>query len=270
MRTRVSVLLLAALTLPASAPAPVDAAPKAHLRVFAAASLTDAFTEIARTYESRHPDVEVQLNFAGSQQLVAQIEQGAGADVFASADDRWMGYARDHGLLSGAPASFTRNQLVLIVPKFNPARIRKLQDLQKSGIKFVTCINAVPVGHYTRQVLNNLSGLPGFDPRYAQRVLANVVSEEENVKSVASKVQLGEADAGFVYRSDVTPGLARHVHTIPIPDEANVIATYPIATVAHVARPADAQAFVDLVLSDEGQHVLTRWGFLPVAATTTP
>lgn len=265
MNRRLLALLVALATL---VPLPAHAAAQAHLRVFAATSLTDAFGEIARTFESRHPDVDVQLNFAGSQQLVAQLEQGAGADVFASADDRWMGYARDHGLLSGAPASFTRNQLVLIVPKFNPARIKRLQDLQKSGIKFVTCINAVPVGHYTRQVLNNLSGLPGFDPHYAQRVLANVVSEEENVKSIASKVQLGEADAGFLYRSDVTPGLARYVHTIPIPDEANVIASYPIATVARTARLVDAQAFVALVLSDEGQRVLTRWGFLPLAAST--
>jgi molybdate transport system substrate-binding protein len=261
----VLALLVALATL---VPLPAHAAAKAGLRVFAAASLTDAFTEIAHTFESRHPDVDVQLNFAGSQQLVAQIEQGAGADVFASADDRWMGYARDHGLLSGAPASFTRNELVLIVPKSNPARIKKLQDLQKGGLKIVTGINAVPVGHYTRQVLNNLSNLPGFDPRYAQRVLANIVSEEENVKSIASKVQLGEADAGIVYRSDVTPGLARYVRTIPIPDEANVVATYPIAPVAHAARPADAQAFVALVLSDEGQRVLTRWGFLPLAAST--
>ena len=262
---RLLPLLVALATL---APLPAHAAARAKLSVFAAASLTDAFSEIARAFESRHPDIEVQLNFAGSQQLVAQLEQGAGADVFASADDRWMGYARDRGLLSGAPTSFTRNQLVLIVPKFNPARIKKLQDLQRSGIKFVICTNAVPVGHYARQVLNNLSGLPGFDPHYAQRVLANVVSEEENVKSVATKVQLGEADAGFVYRSDVTPGLARYVHTIPIPDEANVIASYPIATVARTARLADARAFVDLVLSDEGQHVLTRWGFMPVATTT--
>jgi len=258
--------LLLVLALCGLAPRAVLAASRTELRVFAAASLTDVFTELAHTFEARHPGLAVQLNFAGSQQLVAQLEQGAGADVLASADERTMEYARDHGLIAGASRPFARNRLVLIVPKSNPGHIGRLQDLQRTGIKFVTAIAGVPVGHYTREVLSNLSHVNGFDANYRERVLANVVSEEENVKAIVAKVQLGEADAGFVYRSDVTPAVAKVVRMIEIPDDANAIALYPIAVLAHASRPPDAQAFVDLVLSKEGQRALATRGFMPVSA----
>jgi molybdate transport system substrate-binding protein len=242
------------------------AAAKSERQVFAAASLSGAFTDIAHELEKQHPGLKVRLNLAGSQQLAAQIEQGAGADVFASADDRWMAYAREHGLIEDAPATFVRNRLIVIVPKSNPARIRRLQDLARGGTKLLIGADAVPVGHYTRTVFANLAHDPAFGGDYSRRVLANVVSEEENVKAIATKVQLSEADAGVVYRSDIT-GLGRYVSTIEIPEAANVLASYPIAAVAHAPAPEQARAFIEFVLSPAGQRILEHWGFIPAAAT---
>lgn len=246
------------------------AAPNSTLRVFAAASLADGFGEIAKRFEAAHPGVRVQLNLAGSQQLASQLAMGAPADVFASADERWMDDAKRHHLLAGEPQLFARNRLVAIVPRTNPGRIARLQDLSRRGLKLVIGADAVPVGHYTREVLRNLSRETGYPADFATRALANVVSEEENVKSVLGKVQLGEADAGFVYRSDVTPALARYVRVFELPESANVLASYPIAALAG-ARDADlASAFVALVLSPEGQQVLERRGLIAASATTVP
>lgn len=256
-------LLTAALCAILGPPAPAHASAKQRLNVFAAASLSGAFADVARVFEQQHPAVSVQLNFAGSQQLAAQIEQGAQADVFASADDRWLEHVRARGLITGTPLTFAHNRLVFIVPKTNPGRIRRLQDLTKGGLKIVIGADAVPVGHYTRAVLANLSRTPGFPQDFANRVLANVVSEEENVKSIVGKVQLGEADAGVVYGSDVTPALSRYVRSIEIPEGANVVAAYPIAALKNAQQSDDARAFVALVLSDEGQRILQRWAFLP-------
>ena len=244
--------------------APAQAADKAELHVFAAASLSAAFTEVARTYERQHPGVSVKLHLAGSQQLVAQLDEGARGDVFASADDRWMGRARERGLLAGEPVAFARNRLVVIVPKINPGRIHRIQDLARSGLKVVIGADPVPVGHYARVMLANLSRDPAFGAGFAARVLANVVSEEDNVKSIVGKIQLGEADAGVVYRSDVTPALVRYVRSFEIPEGMNVIATYPIAALTQSPRAGDASAFVALVLSAAGPRILARSGFVPV------
>src|SRR5262249_10941793 len=157
-------------------------------------SLSDAFAEIGHQLEQQHAGLTVRFNLAGSQQLAAQLEQGAVADLYASADDRWMEYVKDRGLLAGEPSLFARNRLVVIVPKTNPARIQKLQDLSKSGVKLVLGADAVPVGRYSRIALRNLAKTQGFSPDFASRTFQNVVSDEENVKAVVSKVQLGEAD----------------------------------------------------------------------------
>ena len=235
--------------------------------MFAAASLSDAFTEIGHKLEQRRPGLTVRMNFAGSQQLATQIEQGAAADVFASADERWMDYAKKRGLLSGEPTIFARNRLVVIVPRTNPARIRRLQDLARGGIKLVLGADAVPVGRYSRNALRNLARDPAFGADFSTRTLGNVVSEEENVKSVVGKVQLGEADAGIVYRSDVTPTVARYIRMFEIPENMNVIASYPIALVKGSKEPEAGSPFVALVLSPEGQQILERRGLIPVAAT---
>jgi molybdate transport system substrate-binding protein len=260
-----ALILALSLAAPAARAAPNPDAAGPPLRVFAAASLADAFGEIAKLYETRHPGARVQLNLAGSQQLAQQIEQGAAADVFAAADSRTPDALVEHQRLAGPPVAFARNALVVIVPASNPGRLAALADLAKPGVKLVLGADAVPVGHYSRALLARLERVPSCGPGFAKRVLANLVSEEENVKSVVGKVQLGEADAGIAYRSDVTPAVARYVRTLPLPDSLNVIATYPIAVVAAAPRRPDAEAFVALVRSAEGQHVLARHGFLPVA-----
>jgi molybdate transport system substrate-binding protein len=156
---------------------------------------------------------------------------------------------------------------VVIVPKTNPARIRGLPDLVRRGTKLVLAAEAVPAGKYSREALKRLAGAQGYPVEYDRRVLANVVSQEENVKSVVAKVQLGEADAGIVYRSDVTPAVARYVRVFEIPEESNVIAEYPIAVVKSAPNPEAARAFVDLVRSEEGQRVLQQHGLIPATAT---
>jgi molybdate transport system substrate-binding protein len=258
----------ALLGMPALVIHPTDFAPST-LTVYAAASLSDAFRELGRTLEASHPGLTVQFNFAGSQQLALQLEQGAPADVFASADQRWMSYAAEKGLVEGDAVVFARNRMVVIVPRTNPARIGSLRDLARRGTKVVVAAEAVPAGKYSREALQNLAGAPGFPPEYDRRVLANVVSQEENVKAVVAKVQLGEADAGLVYRSDVSPAVARYVRVFEIPDAYNVIASYPIAVLKAARNAEAARQFVDLVSSEAGQRVLQRHGLLP-AGTAAP
>jgi len=235
------------------------------LTIFAAASLTEPFALLGRVLEQRNPGLRVVYGFAGSQQLASQIEQGAPADVFASADQRWMDYLRRRGLVAGTPIEFARNVLVVITVA-RPGTIARLQDLALPGVKVVIAADAVPVGHYSRQALDRLSRAPGFPPDYAQRVLRNVVSEEESVRGVVAKVQLGEADAGIVYRSDVTGRTGERLRVLEIPERYNVIAGYPIAVLKRAPNPAGGGIFVDLVLSPLGQRVLRDNNFLPVIA----
>jgi molybdate transport system substrate-binding protein len=236
------------------------------LTVFAAASLTDAFRDLGRALERAHPGLTVRFNFAGSQQLALQLEQGAPADLFASADQHWMDYAAEKGLLAGAGVIFARNRLVAIVPRANPARIAGLADLARPGTKLVMAAAAVPVGRYSREMLGRLAQTPDFPARYDRLVLANVASEEENVKAVVAKVHLGEADAGIVYRSDVTPSVARHVRVFEIDDPYNVVASYPIAALKGAKNAQAAAMFLDLVSSAAGQATLRQNGFMPAAA----
>ncbi|MGH7497843.1 MAG: molybdate ABC transporter substrate-binding protein [Gemmatimonadales bacterium] len=261
--TRFLVSLVALATLVAGAEAQQAPAATGTLTVYAAASLIDAFKDLGGMVEQAHPGTQVQFNFAGSQQLALQLDQGAPADVFASADQRWMDHAREHDMIAGEPTVFGRNRLIVIVPKTNPARIKRLQDLTRRGLKVVVGAEAVPVGKYSRDALRNLDAAPGFPPEYSKRVLANVVSQEDNVKGVVAKVQLGEADAGVVYLSDVTPNVKRYVTTIDIPDQYNVVASYPIAIIKASKNAEGAQAFVDFVLSAVGQRVLQKHGLLP-------
>jgi molybdate transport system substrate-binding protein len=233
-----------------------------ELTVFTAASLTDAFKEMAAEIEQANPGTKLTFNFAGSPTLRTQLAQGARADVFASADEPNMHGAEKDGTISGEPQIFARNLLVVVVPAKNPAGIHTLQDLAKPKVKLVLTNKDVPVGNYARQALEKLSQDPGYGPDFAKRVLTNLVSEETNVKQVASKVQLGEADAGIVYSTDVTPPLRAAVQVIQIPPEFNVIAKYPIAAVKGARNEAGARAFIAHVLSPAGQAILARHGFL--------
>jgi molybdate transport system substrate-binding protein len=243
---------------------PPDAAAQTTLTVFAAASLTEAFTALGRRFEADHPGVSVSFNFAGSQILATQIEQGAGADVFASADRRWMAYLGERSRLSGEPVIFGRNRLVVLIPRTNPGLISKLEDLARPGVKLVLAGAQVPAGAYSRQALKQLDSAAGFPPDFSRRVLANVVSEEENVRAVAAKVQLREADAGIVYRTDVSTGVAAQVRQFDLPACCNPIAEYPIAAVSGGQTELAAE-FIALVRSSDGQRILVERGFLAPA-----
>ncbi|MGH2678904.1 MAG: molybdate ABC transporter substrate-binding protein [Actinomycetota bacterium] len=229
-----------------------DAAAGTSVTVFAAASLTEAFTRIADDYEAEH-GIEVRLSFGPSDGLATQIEEGAPADVFASASPRWMDeVAGDPGVTDRA--DFARNVLVVIVPAGDPADVASIEDLAVPGIKLVLAAEGVPAGDYARELLANA--------RIADEALANVVSNEDDVKGVVQKVALGEADAGIVYRTDVTGTVAEDLEVVAVPDEINVVAVYPIAAVVGASRTSSARSFVAYVLGS-GQDRLRAAGFLP-------
>jgi molybdate transport system substrate-binding protein len=259
-----SLALVAALAVPGLAEAVAAASRTTTLTVFAAASLSEAFQEIGKLVERDQPGLRVRFSFAGSNQLALQIEHGARGDVFASADQAWMNYVRDRKLTADEPRLFARNRMVVIVPRTNPARIARLPDLARRGVKLVLCAEAVPAGHYSRDVLRNLSTLPECGADFARRAIVNLVSEEDNVRGVVAKVQLGEADAGLCYRSDVTGPVARYVKVFDIADSLNVLAAYPIVTLAGSTAPEAARAFVERALTAEGQRILARHGLIPV------
>jgi molybdate transport system substrate-binding protein len=235
-----------------------------ELTVFAAASLTDAFEAIADAFEAANPGVEILFNFGSSSTLATQLAQGAPADVFASANDAQMAIAVDSGRIAGTPDTFAQNRLVLIVPASNPADIQSLHDLANPGINLILAAPEVPVRTYTDTMLERMAADSAYGEDYRAAVLANRVSEEPNVRQVTAKVALGEADAGVVYLSDVTPDIADDVIALPIPDEFNTIATYPIAITNDSTQPELAQQFVDFVLADAGQNILVEWGFVSI------
>ncbi len=262
MKRHLHLLLLFVLLITGCKTAPTTPMPDSRtLTVFAAASLTDAFTELGKTFEAANPGVTVTFNFAGSQALRTQIEEGAPADVFASASGKEMDIlVTGSFVMSDTPQIFLTNKLVLILPADNPAAIATLEDLANADVKLVLAAEEVPVGRYSRDafVLMDIA----FGKDFMSTVLANVVSNEDNVKQVVAKVQLGEADAGIVYTSDTVA--APDLQTIEIPSELNVIAKYPIAPLLKSENAEVAQAFIDYVLSAEGQAVLEKWGFGPI------
>jgi molybdate transport system substrate-binding protein len=249
-RTRLAAVLAAvALTLAGCGgdePSGGSASP-GELKVFAAASLTAAFGELGERFTAANGGTRVTFNFAGSQALATQIRQGAPADVFASADTANMDKVKD---LVAAPRSFASNLLQIVVEQGNPKRVTGLGDLARGDLKVVLAAEEVPAGKYAKQVLDTAG------------VAVRPVSQEDSVKAVVTKVSLGEADAGIVYVTDVTAGGGK-VEGVDIPDQQNVVATYPIATVKASGSQQRAQAFVDLVRSAEGQGVLRSFGFLP-------
>jgi molybdate transport system substrate-binding protein len=234
------------------------------LTVFAAASLTGAFQEIAKDYESAHPGVIVSLNFAGSQILRTQLEQGAVADIFASADHKNMDVLLVENLIDQRTyTDFASNQLVVILPEKNPANMQALSDLAKPGIKIVLADGSVPAGDYARQMLEKMSEDQQYGEEFRKKVMANVVSNETDVKQVVTKVELGEADAGIVYASDAVA--APDLGTINIPEEYNVIANYPMAIPDSAREAAIAMDYIAYVTSPAGQAILLQWGFGPMA-----
>jgi molybdate transport system substrate-binding protein len=217
--------------------------------VLAAASLTESFERLGEDFEDRHADADVEFSFAASSELVAQIQQGAPADVFASADESNMEKVVDSGDVTADPAIFTRNRLAIAVEEGNPRGISGLDDLDDSGLVVVLCARQVPCGKFADEALANA----GVSVRPASRA--------ENVKAALTLVELGEADAAIVYVTDVIAG--GMVDRVAIPDDQNVIASYPIAPLAEAGNGEAARAFVQFVRSVEGQRILQEFGFLP-------
>jgi molybdate transport system substrate-binding protein len=266
-RTRSDVTLLAgtlavatALVLTGCSGATVDPATSAtppasdpaldgSITVYAAASLTTTFTELADEFEKAHPGTTVELTFAGSSDLVTQITEGAPADVVASADEKNMAKLTDAGLVDpSAPEDFATNVLTIAVPSSNPAGVTDFADLAKTGVKTVICAAQVPCGAATATV------------EKATGVTISPVSEESSVTDVLGKVTSGEADAGLVYVTDVEAA-GDSVQGIDFPEADQAVTTYPIAPVADTANPAVAEAFVAFVTGEVGQGVLQDAGF---------
>ena len=240
----------------AATAASASGAPAREVVVFAAASLTEVFDRLAKDFEAKDPGTHVAVQLAGSQELRTQIENGAKADVFASADTRHMNALFDAKLV-GKPEIFARNEPIVIVPTANPAGLARFEDLPKAK-KLVVGTPEVPIGGYTIKILDNATKQLGEE--FRKQVEANIVSRELNVRQILAKVGLGEGDAGFVYRTDATTAKDR-VKVIEIPAAWNVVAEYPIAVVSGAPNPQLAKEWVDLVMSRRGQDVLRDAGF---------
>jgi molybdate transport system substrate-binding protein len=225
-----------------------SAAVSGAITVFAASSLTDSFNQIATAFMTEYPNAKVTVNFGASSDLVTQIGQGAPADVFASADQANMTKVTTASENSGDPVVFAKNSLEIIVAAGNPKAITGVADLAKPDVIVVNCDPAVPIGAYSAQVLKNAG------------VTVTPKSLEQNVKGIVTKVTTGEADAGIVYKTDVTAAGSKAAGVV-IPDNINVIAQYPIVALKAAPNAAGAQAFEAFVQSDQGQKILASYGF---------
>lgn len=254
------VLALSALFLVPAMVAGCGGGSGGSINVFAAASLIEAFEEMKEVFEEENAGVEVRMNFAGSSTLLTQIRQGAPADVFAPADEEKMKLALREGLVRD-PRPFAKGELAVIVPEGNPAGIENLGDLADEGVTLVLAEEGVPVAEYAEKVLENAEA--EYGEGFAGRVLDNISSREVDVKAAANRVSLNEADATFVYESDITPDLERRVEVIEIPPELNVVATYPIAVTTAAQNEELARRWVEFVLSEEGRRILESRGFAP-------
>jgi molybdate transport system substrate-binding protein len=233
------------------------------LTVLAASSLTDAFGELEKTFEERNSGTDVRQSFESSSTLLTQIQHGAQADVFASAAEEEMNTAVEDGLVVGNPDIFVRNREVVMVPKDNSANIESIRDLARPGVKLVLAEDGVPAADYALEILGKADAEYGSG--FKRDVLSNVVSREADVRASVSRVALGDADATFGYASDYTPDIRDQVEVIQIPEDMNITATYPIAVLQDARSPGLARKWVALVMSDEGQRVLEKWGFEPAA-----
>lgn len=243
------------------ATAVAGAQPRGHILVFAAASLTEAFNAAAPAFKQR-TGIDVTFDYGGSDTLATQIKQGAPADVFASANEAQMKVVSDAGLVAGAPRIFVKNRLVLITPKGDTTKVSGPADLSKPGVKVVLAAATVPVGAYARATFAKLEGRNGYPRDFAGAVERNVVSDELDVKAVVTKVALGEADAGVVYSTDVTPSVAPKLSESPFPAGVVPDIEYPIAALKGAQNPGGAQEFVRFILSPQGQTFLKARGFI--------
>lgn len=247
-----SALVIAALAVTTIAAcgsaSKASSAKTATLTVYAASSLTGTFTELGKKFEAAHPGVKVSFVFGGSSDLVAQIQQGAPADVFASADEKNMAKLASGHLQGGTPRDFASNTLEIVTPASNPAHITSFADLARKGIDLVICAPEVPCGAATQKVASSA------------HVVLKPVSEEQSVKDVLAKVTSGDALAGLVYVTDVRAAGTK-VHGIVFAEASSAVNTYPIVTVTGSKQSTLAREFIDLVLGGTGAKVLTDAGF---------
>lgn len=235
------------------------------LTVFAAASLAESMQALAAAFEAQNPGVEVTLNFASSYQLVQQLTAGAQADVFASANPQQMQVAVENGVVGeGESRVFTSNRLVAVTPPGNPGGVSELEDLANPGLRLVLAAQEVPAGRYAREFFERASKDGSFGGDFAERVLRNVISYEQSVRFVLTKVALGEAEAGIVYATDAASPDGRSLGVIEIPSHLNPPVSYVIAPLVSAHQPEFAGAFIDFVLGQEGQHILQEYGFQAV------
>lgn len=232
------------------------------IRIMAAASLTEMFTDLAEEYEIEK-NVKIECNFAGSQALYSQIRMGVGADIFASANVKYMEKLHESKIVKNSKI-FAQNKLIAAVNK--ESKIDELNDLAAKKLKLVIADKSVPVGSYTIQMLDKQKNNFLLGSNFKEKFMANVVSKEVDVKSVVYKVYLGEADAGIVYQTDITPLIAEKLNIIEIADKYNIIASYPIAVLNSSHSKDIAQEFIDYIYSDQGGKILSSYGFTKVGS----
>lgn len=253
-----------------AAAASQDATPADTLTVFAASSLAEPFRAVADAFEADNPGVEVTFNFAGSQALRTQLEHGARADIFASADWEQMAAIRKANLLGNTPEYFATNRLAVVTPAGSDA-VLSLDDLARPGVSIAIASAEVPAGAYARATLDLMAQSDDFPDDFADSVLANVVTHETNVRAVAQKVALGEVDAGMVYETDAkAPQYRDTFRVIEVPLHFNPAAEYPIATLGEAANPQVALDFIAFAQGDDGQAILREYGFAPPANVACP
>lgn len=248
------------LAPPSGASAPRSTA-TVELTIYGAASLKGAFDKVTVAYETAYPGTTLTVSTDSSSALETQIEQGAPADVFLSADTSNPKKLVDQGLAAGDPVTFAANELTIIVPSGNPAGIHSPADLARPGLKIIAAGDAVPITRYANQLVANLGKEAGYPADFGAAYAANIASKEDNVKAVVAKVELGEGDAGIVYLTDATA--SKKVSAIDIPPSANVPATYDGVVVRASRQPAAATAFLAWLTGPEAQAILRSLGFLP-------
>jgi molybdate transport system substrate-binding protein len=242
---------------------PTSSAGSLNLTVYAAASLTDVLADVRTAYEAARPGVTLTIATDSSATLATQIELGAPADVFLSADTSNPKRLVDDGLAVGGAVNFAGNGLAVIVPSGNPAGITSPADLARPGVKVIAAGDAVPISGYAMQLVSALANLPGYPAGFVAGYTANIVSREDNVKAVVAKIELGEGDAGIVYRTDARA--STKVATIAIPDAVHVAALYAGLVVRSSTHAVAAAAFLGWLAGSDGQAILARDGFGPPA-----
>lgn len=250
MKRALVALAALAVLIATVQPASAQQKPSGEITVFAAASLTESFDAIAKQFQKKYPNVDVRFNYDASSNLATQINQGAPADVFASADEDNLQKTIDAGTVTPPPVVFAKNRLEIAVEKGNPKKIKGLADLGKSGLVVVLCADQVPCGKYAAESLGKAG------------VSVSPASKEENAKATLSKVSIGESDASIVYVTDVKASKGT-TSGVKIADKVNVIATYPMGVVKDSQNAEAAKAWVQFVTSKDGQKTLRKFGFLP-------